>query len=97
MEIRHKISTTLDKLENMLSEKPFFGGNEASLADILFLTGAIQVTKLFGGGSKVPTLPRMYAWFVKCSKLPGYNENVKGGRALAKELDMLGVKLERLQ
>lgn len=66
----------------------YFAGNQPTIVDFSILSSYIMFRNSFTGYGE---LPKMEAWFKACRALPGFEENLAGGKAFEDVMKARGV------
>lgn len=87
---RDKLKQAFKHLESFLEGKLYFAGDQPTLADISILSNVVQQKSAFGA---IGNYPNLNGWFERCSALPGFEENLNGGKMVQEAFKAKGIKL----
>lgn len=93
-ENRDKLSQAFQHLEHFLGDKKFFVGEQPTIADFSILSNIVQAKSAF---SSIENIPKLEAWFRRCEELPGFEENLEGGKVVQDAFKSMGLKLAPLE
>lgn len=76
-------------MESFLEKDLYFAGDQPTLVDVSMLASFIMIQSVF---SDYGEFPKLNEWYKRCQSLPGFEENLAGGKTFEEFMKSKGLE-----